>query len=101
LLGGEPDRGELVHVAAVADDLDVDADLAAGDCEYAQVAGVGEVEVEAGRAGLAVRAELDARLGAEVGAEDLLDARHAGPEMDVVLRPRQRQRRSPPRAPAR
>jgi hypothetical protein len=100
LLGGQPDRGELVHVAALADELDVDANLVAGDREDAQVAGVGEVEVEAWRAGLAVRAELDAGLGAEVGGEDLLDARHAGPEVDVVLRPRQRQRRSPPPAPA-
>jgi hypothetical protein len=101
LLGGEPDRGELVHVAPVADDLDVDADLVPGHREDAQVPGVAQVEVQPVDARLAVGAELDVRLGAEVGAEDLLDARDAGPDVDVVLRPRQTQRRSPPRAPAR
>jgi hypothetical protein len=101
LIGGQSDGGELVHVAAVADDLDVDADIVPGHREDAQVAGVGQVEVQAVDARLAVRAELHPRLGAEVAAEDLLDARHARPEVDVVLRPRQTQRRSPPRAPAR
>jgi hypothetical protein len=101
LIRGKPDGGELVDVAAVADDLDVDSDLVPGHREDAQVAGVGEVEVEVVDAGFAVGAELDPRLGAEVGAEDVLDARHAGPEVDIVLRPRQTQRRSPPPAPAR
>jgi hypothetical protein len=101
LLGGESDRGELVHVAPVADDLDVDADLVAGHREDAQMAGVAQVEVEPVDARLAMGAELDVRFSAEVGAEDLLDARYARPEVDVVLRPRQTQRRSPPRAPAR
>jgi hypothetical protein len=101
LLGREADGSELVHVAAVADDLDVDADLVPGHREDAQLPGVAEVEVQPVDARLAVGAELDPRLGAEVRAEDLLDARDAGPEVDVVLRPRQTQRRSPPRAPAR
>jgi hypothetical protein len=101
LVRGEADRGELADVAAVADQFDVEADLEARHREHAQVAGVAEVEGEALRTRLAVGAELDARLDAEVGGEDLLRARYAGPEVDVVLRPAQTQRRSPPPAPAR
>jgi hypothetical protein len=104
-LGGlgfrEPDGGELADVTAVADELHVHADLVAGHREDPQVAGVAQVEAEALGTGLAVGAELDPRLCAEIGAEDLLDARHAGPDVDLVLRPAQRHPRSPPRAPGR
>ena len=97
----EADVGELADVAALADQLDVDADLASRDRQHAVLAGVAEVEVQ-GRVReprLAVLADHDLRVG--VAAQDLLRARHAEPEMDLVSGPAHGPRRSPPGAPAR
>jgi len=91
LIRGEGIRGDIVAWEAGVDELDVDADeVAAGDGDGCEIAGVGDVELPVGDMGedglpVGLRAEEDdPGRNAEVAAEDEAEAGAAGDEAGLV-----------------